>query len=321
MLTKKSAVLVSACVAVCAFAFFLLRERPKPHAASVDDSREEASAKRVKTEQAKGAVASEKPVAGSPTDRAAMTAKSSQVNGTAGANTSRKNTQPSDRAGRMESDRDSALLAELDELLDNDDYDKLLEHAAKLIKHPNPEVRSKLAFGLHWAGLRGLADLTTMLGDPDPDVAQEALDYWKTALSDIESPEDKAALLDAAYTVTGDFTDEELLDDLLSEMLFVDDELVAAAHLREMAKQSNNPAHQQKFIEAMDSISMPDDESANIQQAINSLDKWERQEKLDRAEQAAMEIEARDAPVQKPGPARPAGTPTGTAAGPGPALP
>ena len=37
------------------------------------------------------------------------------------------------------------------------------------------------------------------------------------------------ALLDAAYTVTGDFTEDGLVDDLLSEMLFVEDELAACA--------------------------------------------------------------------------------------------
>lgn len=296
MSTKKTAVLMAAGMAVCVLAFFWLRERPKSLSASGDDSREETGARRIKTGQAKGAVGGVEPVADSP-DGLTASAQRAPDKSAADVRTPQKNTQPSG-GGRTEPDRDGALLAKIDDLLDDDDYDKLLDQAAALIKHPNPEVRSKLAFGLHWAGLRGLADLTTMLGDPDPEVAQEALDYWKTALADIESSDDKAAMLDAAYTVTGDFTEDGLVDDLLSEMLFVEDELAAAAHLMEMARQSKNPAHQEKFIETMDSISMPDEESANIQQAINNLNKWASQEKRERAEEVAAEIEAGPEPGQ-----------------------
>lgn len=178
-----------------------------------------------------------------------------------------------------------AVTLELDKLLDDEAYDKLVIEAKKLIKHPNPEVRSRVAFALHWAGLQGLAELTSMLGDPDPEVAQEALDYWKTALSDIENPADKAAMLDAAYTVTGDHTDGQVLEDLLSEFTFVDDELIAAAHLAEMAGQSKNPAHAEAFIEALDGISQPDETSKTVQEAIANVKKWERQERRERAEQ------------------------------------
>ena len=178
-----------------------------------------------------------------------------------------------------------AETLELDRLLDDEAYDKLLIEAKKLMKHPDPEVRSRVAFALHWAGLQGLSELTAMLADPDPEVAQEALDYWKTALADIESPADKAAMLDAAYTVTGDHTDVQVLEDLLSEFTFVDDELIAAAHLAEMAGQSKNPAHAEAFIEALDGISQPDETSRTVQEAISNLKKWERQERRDRAEQ------------------------------------
>ena len=299
MSTKKTAVLMTAGVAVCILAFFWLRERPQPVTADGGEPKEKTVARPDKIVQPNGAVeGGVEPVADSPDGRA-ESAQRAPGKSAADVRTPQKNTQPSG-GGRTEPDLDGALLAEIDELLDDDDYDTLLAQAAALIKHPNPEVRSKLAFGLHWAGLRGLADLTTMLGDPDPEVAQEALDYWKTALADIESSDDKAALLDAAYTVTGDFTEDGLVDDLLSEMLFVEDELAAAAHLMEMARQSKNPAHQEKFIETMDSISMPDEESANIQQAIKNLRDWERQEKRERAEEAAAEKEMERMQMQKP---------------------
>ncbi len=308
MSTKRITVLAVVGVAVCALAFFWLRGRQKPAPVSNDDPRAEtADTRRVKTTvQPKHAAEDAESAGKSSADRTAQSAAGTDV---ANTRTPRKGTGTGG-AALTKPEPDGALLAEVDDLLDDDDYDTLLEHAAVLIKHPNPEVRSKLALGLHWAGLRGLPDLTTMLGDPDPEVAQEALDYWKTALADIESSQDKAALLDAAYTVTGDFTPDALVEDLLSEMMFIDDELVVAAHLIEMAKQSKNPSHHEKFIETMDSISMPDEDSGNIQQAIKNLRDWERQEKRERAEEAAAEkeMERMQEPIRKTVPApKPAG--------------
>jgi len=303
MSTKRIAVFAVVGVAVCALAFFWLRERQKPVPVSDDDPRKETVDTRraptnVQPKRVAGGAGSA--TGGATVDRTASAQPASEKD-TSDARTSKsKKGAGGGGAALVEPRPDDSLLAEIDDLLDDDDYDTLLEHAAVLVKHPNPEVRSKVAFGLHWAGLRGLADLTTMLGDPDPEVAQEALDYWKTALSDIESSHDKAALLDAAYTVSGDFTSDALVEDLLSEMMFVDDELVVAAHLIEMAKQSKNPSHHEKFIETMDSISMPDEESANIQQAIKNLRDWERQEKRERAEEAAAEKEMERMQMQKP---------------------
>ena len=89
---------------------------------------------------------------------------------------------------------------------------------------------------------------------------------------------DIAAILDGPHG-------PPLLEDLLSEFTFVDDELIAAAHLAEMAGQSKNPAHAEAFIEALDGISQPDETSKTVQEAIANVKKWERQERRERAEQ------------------------------------
>lgn len=209
-----------------------------------------------------------------------------------------------------------APTARLDDLLDDDSYDELLVEARKLIKHPDPEVRSRVAFALNWTGLKGLGDLSVMLGDPDPDVAEEARDYWKMVLSEIESPTDKAAMLDAAYTVTGDTTGKEVMEDILHEFSMIEDERVAAAHLIAMSRQSQNPEHTKMFVEAMDGISMPEDESESVSQAISSLQKWEREKDK---EDKAMEDDVK--PAQGSGfpraaPAQPAATAADPAAVP-----
>lgn len=297
MSTKKIVTFAAVGVAMCALTFFWLRGRQKPvpvsddkpHEAAVNTTKRTKTAAQPKHATGSAEVSEKASAAHQPSPEKATT--------TTGVRTPQKGAQVGS-AAPTEPEPDGPLLAEIDDLLDDDDYDTLLEHAATLVKHPNPEVRSKLALGLHWAGLRGLAGLTTMLGDPDPEVAQEALDYWKTALADIESSQDRAALLDAAYTVTGDSTSDVLVEDLLSEMMFIDDELVVAAHLIEMAKQSKNPSHHEKFIETMDSISMPDEDSENIQQAIRNLREWERQEKRERAKEEAAEKEVE--PLQTP---------------------
>jgi hypothetical protein len=105
-----------------------------------------------------------------------------------------------------------AVTLELDKLLDDEAYDKLVIEAKKLIKHPNPEVRSRVAFALHWAGLQGWRNGASMLGDPDPSVAQR---LWiiETALSVIEIRRTKPRCGSGLY-VTGVNTEGQVLEDL-----------------------------------------------------------------------------------------------------------
>jgi hypothetical protein len=177
-----------------------------------------------------------------------------------------------------------AATAKLDDLLDDEDYDALLAEAKNLLQHPNSEVRSRVAFALQWAGLKGLDTLTAMLADPDPDIVREAFDYWKTAVTDISSDDAKAALLDAAYTTTGDSTDKSVLEDIVHEISLLENEFLAVEHLIQMANESKNKEHVSMFIEALDGFSQPENDSVSLKEAVDNVNFWKREKEAEEAQ-------------------------------------
>ncbi|HQQ92628.1 MAG TPA: HEAT repeat domain-containing protein [Kiritimatiellia bacterium] len=174
--------------------------------------------------------------------------------------------------GRWLHPEDSAIVTTaLDAALDDDDADKILAEAARLKQHADPEVRSRVAFALSWLGMRGLPDLTSMLTDPDPDVAAEVLDHWKSSLSEIESEPDKAALLGAAAEVLGSDMSDEMLFDLVMECSMLENEY-ALPQLVTLLGSVTKPEQKQEVIDAlhtaMEHENPSDNEEVLRQQAL-----------------------------------------------------
>ncbi len=164
----------------------------------------------------------------------------------------------------------------LTDLLADNDMEAVLREATRLKKHPNAEVRSRVAFALNWTELGGgLSELTSMLGDPDPEVAREIQGFWKTKVAEIEDSSDKATLLDAAYTTFGDSIDTEFLGDILSEFQTVE-ERDAVPRLSAMLEHAKNPEHVKEFISAMDAFTQPESMSETKQEALKALKAWEQ---------------------------------------------
>ncbi len=176
---------------------------------------------------------------------------------------------------------DSAIVTKaLDAALDDDDADKILAEAARLKQHADPEVRSRVAFALSWLGMRGLTDLTSMLTDPDPDVAAEVLGHWKSSLSEIESEPDKAALLGAAAEVLGSGMSDEMLSDLVMECSMLENEY-ALPQLVTLLGSVTKPEQKQEVIDAlhtaMEHENPSDNEEVLRQQALEEAAKLARE--------------------------------------------
>lgn len=112
----------------------------------------------------------------------------------------------------------------LDDALDSNNKAGILAEAKKLKKNPNPEVRSQVAFALDWLGVEGLEELTSMLGDSDPDVAKDVLDYWESALSSINDQTTKANLLVSAIESQSDSLSNDSFQELIDTARFELDE-------------------------------------------------------------------------------------------------
>ena len=182
----------------------------------------------------------------------------------------------------------SFITKDLDNFLDDDNFAGVLREAARLKKNPNPEVRSRVAFALNWTGVKGLAELTSMLGDPDPDVASEAMTYWKMELADVESSADKAALLTAAVDALGPEMDADVFSDLLMEFTMLD-EIDAVPNLVELLNRTNDPGQSREIIDTTASIINSDQPMDTKDKVNRAFQLWLR-EKSD--EMAADQAEA-----------------------------
>ena len=171
------------------------------------------------------------------------------------------------------------ITRRLTDLLDDDKQDAALEEAKLLKKHPNAEVRSTAASAFHWLGVKGLESLTSMLDDPDPDVAKEAYGHWRDVIGELQSDYDKASLLVAATQVYGDSISMEVLEELVLDAQMLDD-MDAIAALKEMLKEMNDPEKITLVGEAIDDL------------ADESQPDLSKKERLAQADQIAKELAA-----------------------------
>ena len=146
-------------------------------------------------------------------------------------------------AEEAEDRRVEELVKPLDDALDNDDKEAILRVAAQLKNDRSPEVRKQVAFALDWAGLAGLELLTSMLGDPDPDVQSEVLDYWKGGLSEISDQTAKSAMLIEAVKMQGEGLSLDSFEEMVDTACFeLDDDRYVVATLVEMARNTGDEA-------------------------------------------------------------------------------
>ena len=174
----------------------------------------------------------------------------------------------------------------LDALLDDDNTAAILREARRLSKHPDPEVRSRVAFAFNWVGVQALPDLTSMLGDPDPDVEDDVRTFWKDRLSEVENEMDKADMLEAAAEVGGDTMSLDFLDDLVMELSMLEEE-VALPKLVEMLKRVEDKEQVELLTEAIEAITMPDDSATTKAEAIQQALQYQAALEAERAAEAA----------------------------------
>ena len=163
-----------------------------------------------------------------------------------------------DERDLIDEEKIGAITRDLEEMLDDDNRSGILREAERLYRHPEPEVRSRVAFALDWVGLPALPLLTKMLVDPDPEVAEEVQDFWRGTLAEVENEFDKAEMLDAAAEIFGDDITLEFLDDLIIELDMLE-EVVALPKLIEMLKRVEDQECVDLLIEAIDSIVASDE--------------------------------------------------------------
>lgn len=93
----------------------------------------------------------------------------------------------------------------LDRILDLGDRDAALSLARRMRLSDDRAERAAALDAFGWFGSRGAADVTSMLADPDPELAAEAFETWKASLAEIDDDSMRCELIvDAAKLVEND---------------------------------------------------------------------------------------------------------------------
>lgn len=96
---------------------------------------------------------------------------------------------------------DRKLVENIRVALDEEDWDAVQRLTAVAFKSKEAEVRKEAVEALSWFGSRALPELTPMMADSDEEVAEEAMDAWQHALSDVDSAVERIACAKLALGV------------------------------------------------------------------------------------------------------------------------
>ncbi len=104
---------------------------------------------------------------------------------------------------------DQQTAEKMRERLEQEDQKGALQLARQLVEAKDAEVRSEVVGVLGWIGVKALPELSKMLGDRDPAVAQDAFEQWKTGVDEIQDDAAKGQVLVAGMLAMKDQTELE----------------------------------------------------------------------------------------------------------------
>lgn len=78
------------------------------------------------------------------------------------------------------------IAVAVQEALDDDDFKKILEPVRKALMSANPELRKHAVESLSWFGEKALPEITPLMADPNPEVAETALDTSEDIVLNME---------------------------------------------------------------------------------------------------------------------------------------
>ena len=85
--------------------------------------------------------------------------------------------------------------AEMRDLLDDGQTTAAIRHARNLMDSESRQIRSQVLETLAWIGHRALPEITEMVNDASPDIAEEALAAWEQAFSELSGDHRQAAAI------------------------------------------------------------------------------------------------------------------------------
>ena len=118
---------------------------------------------------------------------------------------------------------DRAIAEAIQKGLDDDDFKTVAAWAEKALKSESAEVRQHAVESLGWFGAQALPELTVWMSDRNEDVAQEAMEQWSGALTEVERADDRFSTALAAF---GTISDKDMLQSIGMELSSAADEII-----------------------------------------------------------------------------------------------
>ena len=122
-----------------------------------------------------------------------------------------------------------ALAARIENALDDENVDAAVACAAAALKCENIEIRDSMVDTLGWFGGKALPELVPFLADSNEDVRDNARKQLSMALSDIENDVERIGVVESVIKV---INDEDVLEDLASEYIGIDEKLAVESLIR-----------------------------------------------------------------------------------------
>ena len=166
----------------------------------------------------------------------------------------------------------------LDRILDLGDRDASLSLARRMRLSDDRAERAAALGAFSWFGSRGMSDVTSMLADPDPELAAEAFETWKTSLGEIDDDSMRCELIvDAAKLVEND----PEMGSLMMELTQIGSTAMAVETL-------------DKIIVAEDTTAAAKESARDIYQHLADTDYVDHETAVQKAAQIRAEDEAID---------------------------
>lgn len=132
---------------------------------------------------------------------------------------------------------EKALAKRIEKALDDENLDEALACAKLALNCRIVDIRQAMVDTLGWFGEKALPELTPFLVDADEDVRESAQNEWSMAVADIEDDKQKIGTVELAMRV---LNDEDVLEDISSEYIGVDEKLAVESLLRIIEGEGNS---------------------------------------------------------------------------------
>ena len=111
--------------------------------------------------------------------------------------------------------KDRVIVERIQNALDNGNSKDVIKLVSDAMRNGNEEVRIRLVDALGWFGEEALPELTGLLADKSPDIAELAFHHWSVALSEVDNVQQR---MEIGLSALGILRDSNMLSSVVGDV-------------------------------------------------------------------------------------------------------